>query len=134
MRRLIAPILLIVCGLCVPVWNAASATRVESTTADVEHQKMISADEQLIAGHGELPKAADLAASIELPSIPLVDVTNDSGPEWSWVIDVSAVLTMLLSLSGFGLLLYLRRRRVSGVLSAVAGTNALVGARAIWVP
>ncbi len=59
---------------------------------------------------------------------------RDSGPEWSLVIDISAVVTMLLSASGFGLLLYLRRRRISGILTAVVGTIALVAAWAVWVP
>lgn len=59
---------------------------------------------------------------------------RDSGLAWSWVIDVSAVLTLLLSISGFLLLLYLRRRRISGILTAVAGTVALVVVWYLWVP
>lgn len=59
---------------------------------------------------------------------------RDSGAAWSWVIDVSAVLTLLLSVSGFLLLLYLRRRRISGLLTAVAGTIALVVVWYLWVP
>ena len=59
---------------------------------------------------------------------------RDSGEEWSLVIDISAVVTMLLSVSGFGLLLYLRRRRTSGILTAVFGTVVLVAAWAFWVP
>ena len=59
---------------------------------------------------------------------------RDSGTGWGWVIDVSAVLTMLLSLSGFGLMFYIRKRRVSGIATAVVGTILLVVAWAIWVP
>lgn len=59
---------------------------------------------------------------------------RDSGTQWSWVIDVSAIITMLMSLSGFGLLFYIRRRRISGVATAVAGTVALVVVWAFWVP
>ncbi|MEW4486513.1 PepSY-associated TM helix domain-containing protein [Thalassoglobus sp. JC818] len=59
---------------------------------------------------------------------------RDTGAEWSLVIDISAILTMLLSISGFGLLFYLRRRRLSGVITAFAGTIVLVAAWAIWVP
>lgn len=59
---------------------------------------------------------------------------RDSGPEWSWVIDISAIVTMLLSLSGFGLLLYLRRRRFNGVVTAFVGTIVLIVVWAIWVP
>lgn len=40
-------------------------------------------------------------------------------------IDGSAILLSLMSLSGFGLLFYIKRRRVSGVWAAVAGTVAL---------
>lgn len=59
---------------------------------------------------------------------------RDSGPQWSWLIDVSAVVTMLLSLSGFGLLFYIRRRRISGVMTAAVGTILLVVVWALWVP
>ncbi len=59
---------------------------------------------------------------------------RDSGPEWALLIDVSAIATMLLSLSGFGLLLYLKRRRLTGVATAVVGTVLLVVVWAVWVP
>ncbi|TWT43568.1 hypothetical protein KOR42_44480 [Thalassoglobus neptunius] len=59
---------------------------------------------------------------------------RDSGAEWSLVIDISAVLTMLLSFSGFGLLFYVRRLRLSGVITAFIGTVVLVASWAIWVP
>lgn len=60
---------------------------------------------------------------------------RDSGTFWKWVIiDGSAVLLALFSVSGFGLLLYLKRRRVPGVWTAVAGTVALIAAWAMFVP
>lgn len=59
---------------------------------------------------------------------------RDSGEAWRWVIDISAVLMLLMSISGFGLLLYIRKRRTSGVLTAVAGTVVLVLAWVLWVP
>ncbi len=55
---------------------------------------------------------------------------RDSGAAWSWLIDLSAGLMMLMSISGFGLLFYLKKRRVTGVLTAVAGTIAMI---AVWV-
>ncbi|MEL6109880.1 MAG: PepSY-associated TM helix domain-containing protein [Planctomycetota bacterium] len=58
---------------------------------------------------------------------------RDSGAAWAVLIDVTAVLMMLLSLSGFGLLFYLKRRRVSGTLTAVVGTVALFAVWAVWV-
>ena len=59
---------------------------------------------------------------------------RDSGSEWSLVIDVSAIITVLMSVSGFGLIFYIRRRRLSGIATAVAGTIILVSAWAVWVP
>lgn len=59
---------------------------------------------------------------------------RDSGLQWSWVIDVSAVVTILMSVSGFGLLFYLKKRRIKGLLTAIAGTILLVAAWAFWVP
>ncbi|WP_417382369.1 PepSY-associated TM helix domain-containing protein [Gimesia sp.] len=59
---------------------------------------------------------------------------RDSGLQWSWVIDVSAIVTILMSVSGFGLLFYLKKRRTKGLLTALAGTILLVAAWALWVP
>lgn len=59
---------------------------------------------------------------------------RDSGAAWSWVIDLSAVVMLVMSLSGFGLLFYLKKRRVAGVLTAVVGTLLLVMVWALWVP
>ena len=59
---------------------------------------------------------------------------RDTGTPWSWVIDLSAIITMLMSISGFGLLFYIRRRRVSGVVTAVVGTVLLIVVWALWVP
>lgn len=59
---------------------------------------------------------------------------RDSGLGWSWVIDLSAALMVLVSVSGFGLLFYLRKRRVTGVVTAVVGTVLLIVAWALVVP
>lgn len=59
---------------------------------------------------------------------------RDSGPGWSWVIDVSAVGMMIISVSGFGLLFYIRRRRTTGLITAVVGTVLMIAAWMIWVP
>ncbi|QDV71280.1 hypothetical protein Poly24_50150 [Rosistilla carotiformis] len=55
---------------------------------------------------------------------------RDSGPAWSLLIDGSAILMAIMSLSGFGLLFYLKKRRVAGVLTALAGTIAVL---AVWI-
>ncbi len=47
---------------------------------------------------------------------------RDSGPVWSVLIDVSAVLMTLISLTGLVLLFYLKLRRIPGVIVAVIGT------------
>ena len=59
---------------------------------------------------------------------------RDSGEAWAWVIDLSAVVMIVMSLSGFGLLFYLKKRRVTGVFTAVVGTLLLFAAWFLWVP
>lgn len=59
---------------------------------------------------------------------------RDSGIAWAWFIDVSAVIMMIMSLSGFGLLLYLKKRRAPGLLVAVVGTIAMFLVWALGVP
>ncbi|MCU0862429.1 MAG: PepSY-associated TM helix domain-containing protein [Planctomycetes bacterium] len=58
---------------------------------------------------------------------------RDCGPVWSLVIDASAVVLAFLSLTGLWLLLYLRKRRRTGLLVALAGTAALVVAFVLGV-
>jgi hypothetical protein len=50
---------------------------------------------------------------------------RDTGPKWSWVIDVSAVLLVLVSLSGMILILYIKRKKWSGLFIALMGTILL---------
>ena len=47
---------------------------------------------------------------------------RDTGPVWSVVIDVSAVLMTFISLTGLVLLFYLKLRRIPGVIVALIGT------------
>jgi len=46
---------------------------------------------------------------------------RDSGKGWSWLIDVSAVFLVLVSLSGLVMLLFLKKRKISGLLIAILG-------------
>lgn len=46
---------------------------------------------------------------------------RDSGSKWSVVIDVAAALMILISLTGLVLLLYIKRKRLRGLITAVAG-------------
>jgi hypothetical protein len=57
---------------------------------------------------------------------------RDTGAAWSVVIDVSAVLMTVSSLTGLALLCTLRRRRVPGLLVAFAGTVAVL-AVVVWL-
>ncbi|MEM6690056.1 MAG: PepSY-associated TM helix domain-containing protein, partial [Planctomycetota bacterium] len=60
---------------------------------------------------------------------------RDSGIAWKlFIIDGSAILMGLFSLSGFGLIFYLKRRRVPGLWTSLVGTIALIAAWLIWVP
>jgi len=59
---------------------------------------------------------------------------RDSGPAWSLLIDVTAVLMVLVSITGIILIFYLRRRRFSGIVTAVVGTILVAVVFALWVP
>lgn len=59
---------------------------------------------------------------------------RDTGRGWSWVIDVSAVLMAVVSLTGLALIWFVRRRRASGLLWAALGTGMAVAAYAWLVP
>jgi uncharacterized protein len=58
---------------------------------------------------------------------------RDTGPGWSMVIDISAVLLTLVSVTGMLLLLFLKKRRFSGL--GVAAFGLLIGyiAYKIWI-
>ena len=45
-----------------------------------------------------------------------------TGAAWGWMIDLSAIALVGVSVSGLALLLYLRRRRWSGLASVIGGT------------
>lgn len=59
---------------------------------------------------------------------------RDTGPLWSVVIDLSAVLLTLISLTGLILVFYLKLRRKPGILVAVIGTVVLILAYLLGVP
>ncbi len=59
---------------------------------------------------------------------------RDSGLVWSLIIDGTALLTIFVAVTGIVLLFYLKRKRVSGVVTAVVGTIALAVIYALWVP
>lgn len=58
---------------------------------------------------------------------------RDTGRVWSVLIDVSAVLLTLVSLTGMLLLLFLKKRRISGLLVAALGLLVAYIVFKIWV-
>lgn len=59
---------------------------------------------------------------------------RDTGTGWAWVIDVSAVLMTLVSLTGLLLIFFLQKKRLSGLLAAAAGVVLCYCAYLVWVP
>jgi len=47
---------------------------------------------------------------------------RDTGRVWSVIIDAAAITMILISLSGVALLLYIKRKRMKGLMTAVIGT------------
>jgi hypothetical protein len=59
---------------------------------------------------------------------------RDSGPSWSIVIDVAAVLMAVIALTGLVLLFYLKMRRVRGLVVVALGTAVVVAVYWLGVP
>ena len=58
---------------------------------------------------------------------------RDTGPGWSLFIDISGILLALVSLTGLVLLLFLKRRRLSGLLIAALGLLLAWLVYTIWI-
>lgn len=59
---------------------------------------------------------------------------RDSGRAWATVIDISAVLMTLVSLTGLLLIFFLQKKRFSGLLAMAAGIVLCYLAYLAWVP
>lgn len=59
---------------------------------------------------------------------------RDSGPVWSLLVDISAVLLCFISVTGLGLIFFLKLRRMPGVAIAILGTIASVAVYYLAVP
>ena len=46
---------------------------------------------------------------------------RDSGTGWSWVIDISAIFLTLVSITGLILMLFLKKKRIAGLVTAIIG-------------
>jgi len=58
---------------------------------------------------------------------------RDTGSRWAWVIDISAGLMVIVSLSGMILMLYIKRKRLSGLILAVLGLILFYLIYLIWI-
>lgn len=58
---------------------------------------------------------------------------RDSGAKWAVLIDVSAILMIIISLTGIILLLYIKRKRISGIVWALIGLVLAFMVYKIWV-
>jgi hypothetical protein len=52
---------------------------------------------------------------------------RNTGHTWSWVIDVSALVLIIISVSGLILLLYIKRRRLPGLALGALGAALAIG-------
>jgi hypothetical protein len=59
---------------------------------------------------------------------------RDTGKVWKWVIDISAVLMILVSITGLLMLFFLKKKRMAGILVAIAGAILTLIIYKIWVP
>lgn len=59
---------------------------------------------------------------------------RDTGPVWSAVIDISAVVLTVISLTGLTLIFYLKLRRKPGLVMSLIGAAVIVAICLYWVP
>ena len=59
---------------------------------------------------------------------------RDSGKGWAWIIDISAIFLILISLSGLILLCFIKKKRVAGFITAVVGLMICYLIYVIFVP
>ena len=58
---------------------------------------------------------------------------RDSGSTWSWLIDASAVFLTLISLSGLAMLLFIKKKRLSGLVVGILGGVLAYLVYIVWV-
>jgi hypothetical protein len=59
---------------------------------------------------------------------------RDTGSAWAWIIDVSAFLMTLVSLTGLVLIFFLQKRRMSGLVAVGIGAILCWLVYLVWVP
>lgn len=70
--------------------------------------------------------------TLDVTANDFVTIMNDlhkgrhTGRTWSWVIDISAILSAVIAVSGFILIFYLKLKRRSGIVIATIGTVVML--------
>jgi hypothetical protein len=59
---------------------------------------------------------------------------RDSGQAWAWLIDASAVFMTFVSITGIVLILFLQKRRFSGLMAFAVGAILCTVVYLLWVP
>jgi hypothetical protein len=59
---------------------------------------------------------------------------RDTGKAWGWLIDASAILLVLVSLTGLVLIWFVYKRRVAGLVLMLLGTVVVIGIYRCFVP
>ena len=59
---------------------------------------------------------------------------RDTGKGWSWIIDISAVFLILVSLSGLILLCFIKKKRIAGLITAFVGLMICYLIYVVFVP
>jgi len=59
---------------------------------------------------------------------------RDSGIAWSWIVDISAVIMTISSITGLVLLLSVKRRRRAGLVAAALGSALTILIYILYVP
>jgi len=59
---------------------------------------------------------------------------RDSGKGWSWIIDISAIFLILVSLSGLILLCFIKKKRIAGLITGLIGLLICYLIYVIFVP
>ena len=58
---------------------------------------------------------------------------RDSGDAWKWLIDISAILLVFVSLTGLVLIWFVHKHRIAGLLSLAAGSLVTYLIFLLWV-
>ena len=116
-------------GLRAPITDYhEDADQIQVTFAAPGHRTVVTVDRTQRTG------AVEAEARGLLGKLDDLHKGFDSGPAWSWIIDITAILLSLSAVTGMVTLLSLRHRRKSGLLVAALGIVTIAALYLIWVP